>query len=137
MSSRELLVLLEELPETSLFKIARDRTYRVVKYIGSEPLRADDGKITTEPGDIKLFIPYGALPDNFVLLAEKVVDWTKAEHVQARIARELMVANYGSKADFTDLIPPLHEWTESEIEVSDDEYDAVQAAIDAQLHGRR
>jgi hypothetical protein len=119
MSSRELLVILEELHETSRFKTARDRTYRVVRH----------------EGEVKFFVPFGGLPDDVELLADNIVDWTKAEHVQARIARELMVANYGSKADFTGLIPPLEEWAESETEVTDDQYDAHQAAVDAQLRG--
>ena len=121
MSSRELLVLLEELPETSRFKTARDRTYRVVRH----------------EGEVKTYTPQGKLPEDVELLAEKVVDWTQAEHVQARIAREIAVFNAGGKADFTGLIPPLAEWDESENKVTDEEYDAQQAAIDAQLHGRR
>jgi hypothetical protein len=121
MSSRELLVLLEELPETSLFKIARDRTYRVVRHLD----------------EVKTFTTYGRLSDDVELLAEGVVDWTKAEHVQARIARELAVFNAQDKADFTGLIPPLHEWAESETEVTDEQFDAASAAIEAQLNGRR
>jgi hypothetical protein len=105
------------LPETSRFKTARDRTYRVVRH----------------EGEVKTFTPHGRLPDDVELLAEKVVDWTQAEHVQARIARELAVANYGSKADFTGLIPPLEEYAESGTQVSDDDYDAIQAAIEAQI----
>jgi hypothetical protein len=121
MSSRELLGLLEELPETSTFKTARDRTYRVVKH----------------GGEIKTFTPHGKLADDVELIAENVVDWTKDQHVQARIARELAIANAHDKADFTGILPPLAELAEVNIAVTDDEFDARQAAIDAQLNGGR
>lgn len=121
LSSRKLLVLLEEFPENSKFKQARDRTYRIVKH----------------EGEVKAFTPHGALPDDVELLAESVVDWTQAEHVQARIAREVAVANSGEKADFTGLIPPMNEWSDDKLHVDDETFDAQQAAIDAQLQGRR
>lgn len=118
LSSRKLLVILEELPETSLFKIARDRTYRIVRH----------------EGELKTYTPHGVLPDDVELLAEDVVDWTKDQHVQARIARELAVANQGSDADFTGLVPPLDEWGDGEqVKVADETFDAQQAAIEAQL----
>jgi hypothetical protein len=93
--------------------------------------------VVRHEGVVKVFTPHGSLPDGVELLAENVVDWTQAEHVQARIARELAVGNAGDKADFTGLIPPLEEWSESEDDVSDEEFDARQAAMDAQLRGGR
>jgi hypothetical protein len=121
MSSRELLGLLEELPEISTFKTARDRTYRVVKH----------------EGELKTFTPHGKLADDVELIAENVVDWTKDQHVQARIARELAIANAHDKADFTGILPPLAELAEVKNAVTDDEFDARQAAMEAQLNGGR
>lgn len=119
MSSRELLVLIEELPEKSKFKEARDRTYRVVRH----------------EGEMKVFTPYGTLPDDVELVAENIVDWTKAEHVAARIARELAVANSGEKADFTGLIPPLEEWAEGDtVQLGDEQFEQISSGIEAQLN---
>lgn len=121
LSSRKLLVLLEELPEKSRFKEARDRTYRLVKH----------------EGELKAFTPYGTLPDGVELVADNVVDWTQAEHVWARIARESAVGNYGADADFTGLIPPLDKWsTDEQIAVDDDHFRAISNSIEAQLSGR-
>jgi hypothetical protein len=116
MSSRELLVLIEELPEASKFKIARDRTLRVCSF---------EGKNYT-------FARAGELPEGVEHFAT-VVDWTKAEHVQARIAREVAAAR-GGEVDFTGLIPPVEAAIQERAKnKQDDLIERARAAAWAQL----
>lgn len=82
MSSRELLALIDELPESSKFKEASERTRRIVER---------DGKLFELAATVKttdgLLFPV-ELPDNAVLVAE-YVDWTHDRKLLARQAREL------------------------------------------------
>ena len=94
MWSRELLVLLEELPEESSFKQARDLTMRLVEH----------------EEKLLLFHAHGALPDGAKLIAE-FVDWTFERKLLARNTREL-VALRGDldnqlDTDLNNLLEPL------------------------------
>lgn len=102
MSSRELLELLAELPETSRFKEASERTFRVVEYKGDDPKLKD--KLLLMPG-------YGRAPKDVAVVAE-YVDWTYEQKLAARNVRELvMLRNDGrdTTPDLTGLLEPLHE----------------------------
>jgi hypothetical protein len=124
MSSRELLALIEELPETSTFKIARDRTLRICSHGGD---RECGHKL-----EFYTFAGRDDLPDCVEHFAT-VIDWTKAEHVQARIAREV-AASRGGDVDFTGLIPPVDAVIQERQErVEDDRYERARAAAMAQL----
>lgn len=100
MSSRELLVLLRELPETSRFKEATQRTFRVV-----EAVRGDHkGKLFLTPA-------LGRMGPDVKLVAE-FVDWTYDRKLLARNTRELAaLRNDGrdSQPDFTGLLEPLQQ----------------------------
>lgn len=102
MSSRELLELLDGLPETSKFKEASERTFRVVEYRGDDPELKDALFLT--PG-------YGNPPKDVVVVAE-YVDWTLDRKIAARNVRELvMLRNDGrdTTPDLAGLYEPLHE----------------------------
>lgn len=102
MSSRELLELLDGLPETSKFKEASERTFRVVEYRGPDPELA--GALFLTPG-------YGKPPKDVAMVAE-YVDWTLDRKIAARTVRELvMMRNDGrdTTPDLTGLYEPLHE----------------------------
>ncbi|GAB5002427.1 MULTISPECIES: hypothetical protein [Mycobacterium] len=102
MSSRELLELLAELPETSRFKEAAERTFRVVEYRGPDPNLKD--QLLLIPG-------YGKLPKDVAVVGE-YVDWTLDRKIAARNVRELvMLRNDGrdTTPDLAGLYEPLHE----------------------------
>lgn len=102
MSSRELLELLAGLPETSRFKEASERTFRVVEYRGDDPEL--QGKLLLMPG-------YGKPAKDVEVVAE-YVDWTYEQKLAARNVRELvMLRNDGrdSTPDLTGLMEPLYE----------------------------
>lgn len=103
LSSRELLVLLDELPATSKFKEAYERGRRLVEYIGDDP--------SLPKGSLLLMPSYGRLPRDVKVVAE-YIDWTLDQKLAARTVRELVAARSfaeGFKADFTHLEEPLHE----------------------------
>lgn len=102
MSSRELLELLDGLPETSKFKEASERTFRIVEYRGDDPDLKD--QLLLMPG-------YGKPPKDVAVIAE-YVDWTLDRKIAARNVRELvMLRNDGrdTTPDLTGLYEPLHE----------------------------
>ncbi|TDH57551.1 hypothetical protein E2F47_01930 [Mycobacterium eburneum] len=95
MSSRELLALVEEFPETSTFKEARDRTFRLVER---------DGKLGLFTGD-------GKLPQGAQVIA-RYVDWTDERKMAGRAVQELAAMRAdgrGYQPDFTGLREPLTE----------------------------
>jgi len=103
LSSRELLVLLDELPDTSKFKEKLERGRRLVEYIGYDP--------SIEQGSLILMPAHGRLPQD-VRVVEEYVDWTLDRKLAARNVRELIAARSyaeGFKADFTHLEEPLRE----------------------------
>ncbi|MCA2275507.1 hypothetical protein JF780_05810 [Mycobacterium intracellulare] len=102
MSSRELLELLDGLPETSRFKEASERTFRVVEYSGDD--EALKGSLFLTPG-------YGKPPKDVAVVAE-YVDWTLDRKIAARTVRELvMLRNDGrdTTPDLAGLYEPLDE----------------------------
>lgn len=102
MSSRELLELLAGLPETSRFKEASERTFRVVEYRGEDPEL--EGKLLLMPG-------YGKPPKDVEVLAE-YVDWTYEQKLAARNVRELVMLRNdgrGTTPDLAGLYEPLQE----------------------------
>lgn len=102
MSSRELLELLDGLPESSRFKEASERTFRVVEYRGPDP----------DLKDALLLMPgYGKPPKDVAVVAE-YVDWTLDRKIAARNVRELvMLRNDGrdTTPDLAGLYEPLEE----------------------------
>ncbi|UXA09613.1 hypothetical protein KXD96_28020 (plasmid) [Mycobacterium sp. SMC-2] len=100
MSSRELLELLDGLPEASKFKEASERTFRVAEYRGE---RTDlKGKLLQMPA-------VGPAPKDVVVVAE-YVDWTYDRKLAARNVRELVALRNdgrGSQVDFAGLLEPL------------------------------
>lgn len=128
MSSRELLELVEEFPETSKFKEARDRTYRLVEYKGPDPKLKGKLLITAAHGPL--------LPDT-VLVAE-YVDWTLDRKIAARIAREIAAMRADGRdyqPDFTGLVEPLEAILRArEAKAKADRRAAVKARIRADLY---
>lgn len=103
LSSRELLVLLAELPESSKFKEASERGRRIVEYVGDDP--------DLEKGSLLLMPGYGRLPAD-VKVIEEYVDWTLDRKLAARQLREMIAARSyaeGFTADYTHLEEPLRE----------------------------
>jgi hypothetical protein len=96
MSSRELLALIEELPEKSKFREIYERTFRLVEH----------------GGKLKLFPAVGRIPDDAVMVA-RYVDWTHEHKVQARMVQELaylrVVNGDKLEPDMTGLLAPLEE----------------------------
>lgn len=131
MSSRELLELLAELPETSRFKEASERTFRVVEYRGDDPKLKD--KLLLTPG-------YGKPPKGVEVVAE-FVDWTREQKVAARNVRELvMLRNDGrdTTPDLTGLLEPLHEVLAArERRQRDDRLAKARSHIDKGLYAHR
>lgn len=101
MSSRELLELLEGLPETSRYKEALERTYRVVRYCG------DDPELKAKHGDNNLLMPAVGKPPTDVTVLAEFVDWTFDRKIAARTVRELIAAR--GQDDFSNLEEPLTE----------------------------
>lgn len=104
LSSRELLVLLDEFPETSKFKETLERGRRIVEYIGYNP--------SMEQGSLLLKPAYGRLPQDVRVVAE-YVDWTLDQRLAARQVREQIAARSyaeGFTADYTHLEEPLREF---------------------------
>lgn len=102
MSSRELLELLAGLPETSTFKEASERTFRVVEYRGPDPALKD--QLLLMPG-------YGKPPKDVAVVAE-YVDWTLDRKIAARNVRELVMLRNdgrGTTPDLAGLYEPLEE----------------------------
>lgn len=109
MSSRELLGLIEGLPEDSDFKKARDRTFRVAER---------DGKLMLYPAvviDTDGITHPVELPADAELITQ-FVDWTHDRKIAARNAREtaalrmeLRHAGQGYDVDFSGLTEPLHQ----------------------------
>lgn len=104
MSSRELLVLLRELPEVSRFKEASERTFRVVEYQGE-----NDGDKGLVKGAIYRLPAMGWPPSDVEVIAE-YVDWTYDRKLLARNTREVANARadgHDYSPDMTGLIEPL------------------------------
>lgn len=100
MSSRELLELLDGLPETSRFKEAVERMLRVVEYRGDDPKLK--GKL--------LLMPAIGRPPADVTLVDEYVDWTFDRKLQARNVRELAslrADGHDYRPDMTGLVEPL------------------------------
>ncbi|KLO31898.1 hypothetical protein ABW16_01735 [Mycolicibacter heraklionensis] len=79
MSSRELLALLSDLPETSSFRERVERTHRLVEVI-------EDGQ-----SSLRLYSVLTPLPDGAVVEAE-FVDWTYDRKIAARTALEVALS---------------------------------------------
>ncbi|MCV7232761.1 MULTISPECIES: hypothetical protein [Mycobacterium] len=96
MSSRELLALLDELPETSKFKEASERTFRLVEEIsGKQRL---------------LLIPAAGRPPKDVKVVATYVDWTFDRKLLARNTRELASLRAdrgGPQPNIAELLEPL------------------------------
>lgn len=97
MSSAELLELLDELPETSKFKEASERTLRVLEY---------DGQLVLTPA-------LGDPPEDAVVVAE-FVDWTHDRKILARNTKEIValrvdmrLPQHAYTPDFTGLQEPI------------------------------
>jgi hypothetical protein len=101
MSSRELLEILDGLPEISRYKEAAERSVRVVRYTGNKPeLRDDNGR-----GKLLRVSGIGPPATDVEVLAE-FIDWTHDKKIQARIVRE--IASLRADPDFTGVMEPLH-----------------------------
>lgn len=126
LSSRELLVLLNGLPEDSEFKKASERTYRIVKYCGDNP---------ELKGKYLRLKAIGAPPKDCELLVE-YLDWTFDQKLQARTVREL--AALRPEPDFTGVTEPeqiiLANLRAQEMQRLDDSFDAH---LMAGLHGAK
>lgn len=95
MSSRELLALIEEFPESSTFMQARDRGRRLVEH--------DD--------KLYLFGAQGRVPDDGLLIAS-YVDWTDERKLIGRAIQEIAAMRAdgnGYQPDFTGLRDPLSQ----------------------------
>jgi hypothetical protein len=124
MSSRELLVLLDGLPETSNFKAAAERAYRVVAYRGDKP---------ELQGKQLLMRAVGRAPKDVEVVAE-YVDWTYDRKLLARNTRE-QVALRGD-GDFRGLIEPLQEiLADLQQKTVDERIAKGRAHIEAGLYG--
>lgn len=95
MSSRELLTLLDGLPDDSKFKEASERTFWIVEYQGDDP----DLK-----GKLLEIRALGRKPPSDTELVATFVDWTYDRKLAARTVRELIAARGG--ADFSNLTEP-------------------------------
>lgn len=124
MSSRELLVLLEGLPESSKFKGSLERSVRVVRYTGDDPELK--GKLLKMTG-------IGPPASDVEVLAE-FIDWTHERKMQARLVRE--IASLRPEPDYTGAMEPLHtvlsQIHAQEMQQLDDQFDKQ---IYAGLHG--
>lgn len=96
MSSRQLLGLIAELPESSTYRAAADRTMR----------------LCTDPDDgVHLFGAAGQLPQ-WATPISTFTDWTLDRKIQARIAREIASSradHTGDAPDLTGLREPLQQ----------------------------
>ncbi|WP_157139269.1 MULTISPECIES: hypothetical protein [Mycobacterium] len=100
MSSREMLALLDGLPENSKFKEASERTFRVAEYVGED--KQLTGKL--------LRIPAAGAPPKDVKVIATYIDWTYDRKLLARMTRELAAlrADRGApQPDIAALLEPL------------------------------
>jgi len=95
--------LLEGLPESSKYKEAAQRTFRIVEYVGRFDIQIGDHMVTN--GQLLLMPAIGPLPDDFELV-EEFVDWTFDQKLMARTVRELIVAN--GYQDFSGVTEPVN-----------------------------
>ncbi|OIN79768.1 hypothetical protein [Mycobacterium malmoense] len=99
MSSRELLTLLNEFPETSTFKEATERTFWVAEYLGDGQHKGKLLKLRAigrPPPDVKVIATY--------------IDWTHDRKLLARNTIELAslrADGHNYQPDLTGLIEPL------------------------------
>jgi hypothetical protein len=115
MSSRELLVLLDGLPDASKFKEASERTFRVVEHI------AGDHK-----GQLSLLRAIGAAPDGVEVIAE-YVDWTHDRKLLARNTTEIASMRADGRdyqPDLTGLIEPLTQIVAAREQKAEEEFAA-------------
>jgi hypothetical protein len=101
MSSRELLELLGALPDSSGFKEATERTFRVARYCGNERPELK--------GKLLHMSALGDAPSDVEVVAE-YVDWPFDRKLAARAVRELVAARVdgtGAQVDFSGLLEPL------------------------------
>lgn len=99
MSSRELLVLLAGLPDTSKFKVASEQTFRIVEYIG-------DGD---DKGTLQLTPAVGRISADYRVVTE-YVDWPHDRKMLARAVKELAAGRADGndyQPDFGGLEEPL------------------------------
>ncbi|ORV92803.1 hypothetical protein AWC11_07315 [Mycobacterium interjectum] len=129
MSSRELLELLDGLPETSKFKEASERTLRVVEYQG------DNAQLK---GKLLLMPAIGRAPTDVELIAE-YVDWTFDRKLQARNVRELAslrADGHDYRPDLTGLLEPLEAILADRLrKAKADRIARAQSQIHAGLYG--
>lgn len=128
MSSRELLELLDGLPETSKFKEASQRCFRLVEYQG---LDENYGKL--------YLIPAAGRPPSDVTVLHEYVDWTAERKLLARNTRELASMRADGRdyrPDLTGLIEPLHALlAERESQAKDKLRSRAQQHIHSGLYG--
>ena len=123
MSSRELLALIEEFPETSRYKEAAERTFRVAEYRGAGEHKGKllqfAGARPLEPVSIPKANADGSTwvirPDDLEVVAY-FVDWTYDRKLAARqtaefaaLRMELRKPGEGYEVDFTGLMEPLQQ----------------------------
>ena len=95
MSSRELLALLDDLPEDSTFREKAERTFRLVELASRE---------------LRIFPLVGALPEGAKVEAT-YTDWTMDRKIAARLAQEVALSRADGKdyqPDLDGLREPLH-----------------------------
>jgi hypothetical protein len=127
MSSRELLVLVHGLPDTSKYKEAAQRTLRVVLYCGEGEHK---GKLFLTPAIGK--------PSRDVVTIAEYIDWTFEQKLLARNAREVAsMRNDGrdTQPDLTGLIEPLQQiLLDRERRIEEQKRTGVQRHIHAGLY---
>lgn len=125
MSSRELLVLLDGLPDTAKYKESTERTFRVVQ--------DDKGQLFMHPA-------IGPPPKDMVVITE-YVDWTHDRKLLARNTSEIA----SMRADGRDYQPDLTGLIEPLTQILDDRQREEQYRFTTRaenfirdgLHGRR
>ena len=128
MSSRELLVLLDGLPETSKFKEASERTFWLAEFTGEGELKGKLLQVLAvgdPPTDVKVITTY--------------VDWTFDRKLLARNAREVATQRAdgnGYYPDLTGLTEPTQEVLQAHQQAQDDKMrDRMADHIRAGLYG--
>lgn len=125
MDSAELLILLEELPETSKFKEASERTFWLA-----------EGTAGEIKGKLLKVLARGKPPTD-VRVITTFIDWTFDRKLLARNTRELasMRADHGVALDLAGLMEPTQEVLQAHLQAQDDQMvDGMENFINTGLY---